>query len=118
MKPVMSANAEHYFIHFKPFAPREGLDSPWVEMMTWKNCTANEDELRAKIETAKDIDGTNAYACGYSPDQSGTFVAVVAWKSLELSQAADKSSYLPSQLGPPEVHHVNFNFPIKGYRGL
>lgn len=116
-KPVMSGPPEHYFIHFKPFAPREGLSSPFVEMITIRNCTANEDELRATIEKSKGIEGVNACACGYSPDVPSTFTAVVAWKGLEISRAADKS-YIPSQAGTLEVHHVNYNFPVKGFRGL
>lgn len=117
MKTVMSGPPVHYFIQFKPFAPKEGLSSPIVEMITITNCTANEDELRATIEKAKGIEGVNATACGYSPDAKDTFVAIVAWSGLEVSRAADKS-YIPAQAGAVEVHHVNYNFPVKGFRGL
>lgn len=117
MATVQAAPPVHYFVHFKPFAPREGLDSPFVEMTTITNCTANEDELRATVEKAKGIEGTNACACGYSPDAPNTFVAVVAWQGLDVSRACDKS-YIPQGVGNVETHHVNFRFPIKGFHGL
>lgn len=60
-KPVMASPPEHYFIHFRPFAPREGLDSPWAEIITITT-NGDEDELRAKVAKAADLDGTNAYA--------------------------------------------------------
>lgn len=74
--------------------------------------------MRATIEKAKGIEGTNACACGYSPDAPDTFVAVVAWQGLDISRAADKSAYIPAGVGEVETHHVNFRFPIKGFRGL
>jgi hypothetical protein len=44
-------------------------------------------------------------------------VAVVGWNSFEESEKGRAASAL-SVDGDPELHYVNFCFPIKGFRDL
>ena len=44
-------------------------------------------------------------------------LGVVGWNSLEESEKARGTKNLGVD-GTVEVHHVNFRFPIKGFRGL
>lgn len=118
MKEILTGPPETYTIKFKPYAPREAIDAPIVEIITIKNCTGSEDELRAKIETAYKLAGARGGACGFSTAEvagSGmVFVAAIGWDSIDASKAADKS-YMPGSVGNIEAHHVNYNFPIKGF---
>lgn len=118
MKNSMAGPPVHYTIKFKPYAPRDVINSPIVEMVTVRNCTGSEDELRALTEKAYALPGANGGSCGFSTTEvdghGKIFVAAIGWASIEASKAADKS-YIPSGHGDVEVHHVNYNFPIKGF---
>lgn len=118
MKDVLTGTPQNYTIKFKPYAPKEAIDAPIVEMITVNNCTGNEDELRSKIETAYKQPGARGGACGFSTSEvegcGKVFVAAIGWDSIDASKAADKS-YVPSGCGNVEIHHVNYNFPIKGF---
>lgn len=118
MKPVLNGQHLSYTIKFKPYAPREAINAPIVEMITITNCTGSEDDLRACIEKAYQQPGARGGACGFSTaDVEGfgkVFVAAIGWDSIDASKAADKS-YIPSGVGNAENHHVNYNFPIKGF---
>jgi hypothetical protein len=122
LKKVLAGNPVHYFIQFVPYAPKAVIDSPVAEMITISNCTADEDALRAKFEKCKELSGCNGCATGYSidevPGHGRVFVAGLGWDSIEASKNADKSVYVPTDAGNLECHHVNFNFPIKGFGGL
>lgn len=118
MKNSMTGAPTHYTIKFKPYAPRDVINSPIVEMVTIRNCTGSEDELRATAEKGYSLSGAKGGSCGFSTAEvSGhgkVFVIAIGWESIEASKAADKS-YIPSGCGDVEVHHVNYNFPIKGF---
>lgn len=117
-KPVLTGKPQAYFIKFVPYAPKEVIDSSIVEVLTFADSTGPEDELRAAVEKAKSLEGCNGVASGYSTDAvdgGKVFVAIIGWASEDVSKAADKSAYAA---GKPEVHHVNFRFPVKGFRGL
>jgi len=117
--PVMPSRPISYFVKFVPYAPKEVISSPIVELLTYTDCTNDEDEMRAMVEKAKNAAGCNGVASGYSTGAdsvSKTFVAIIGWNSVDESNAADKTAYRGNSL--LEAHHVNFNFPIKGFRGL
>jgi hypothetical protein len=115
---VLSGPATAYFVQFIPYAPKEVINSPIVETLTFVGCTTPEADMRAQVERAKAISGCNGVASGYSigdVDGKPVFVAVIGWESIDTSRSADKGAYVASGA---EVHHVNFNFPIKGFGGL
>lgn len=118
MKGSVNGPLTQYTIKFTPYAPREVINSPIVEMITIRNCTGSEDELRALVEKGYSLPGARGGSCGFSTtgvEGSGKiFTAAIGWDSIEASRAADKS-YVPSGFGSVEVHHVNYNFPIKGF---
>lgn len=115
---VVTGKPLNYTIKFKPYAPREAIDAPIVEMVTIRNCTGSEDDLRASMEKGYKQPGARGGACGFSTEEveghGKVFVAAIGWNSIEECKAADKS-YIPSGAGDLEVHHVNYNFPIKGF---
>ncbi len=117
-KAVLSGEPTAYFVKLVPYAPKGILDSPIAEIVTLDNCTASEDELRAQFEKASSLPGCNGVASGYSLQGVNgggkSYVAVIGWQSPEASKPANKS-YIP---GGAEIHHSNFNFPIKGFHGL
>ncbi|POS77285.1 hypothetical protein DHEL01_v204314 [Diaporthe helianthi] len=119
MGSVLNGKPWGYTIKFKPYAPREAINSPSVEMITIRNCTGNEDELKATIEKAFSMPGSRGGASGFSTqDVEGhgkVFVGAIGWDSIEASKAADKSAYIPNGAGDVEVDYVNYNFPIKGF---
>ncbi|KAI3393225.1 hypothetical protein diail_4552 [Diaporthe ilicicola] len=119
MGQVLNGKPWGYTIKFKPYAPREAINSPVLEIVTIRNCTGSEDELRALIEKAFSMSGSRGGASGFSTQEveghGKVFVGAVGWESIEASKAADKASYIPSGCGDVEVHHVNYNFPIKGF---
>ena len=117
MKTVQSGEAVSYFIRFVPYAPKEVIDASIVEVLTYSNCTIEEDKMRESVETAKSLPGCTGVASGFSLD-GATFVAVVGWASVEESKAADKSLYVSAGGLTSETYHVNFRFPIKGFGGL
>ncbi|KAH8879213.1 hypothetical protein GQ53DRAFT_789454 [Thozetella sp. PMI_491] len=121
LSEVMDGAPTSYFVRFSPPAPKQVIDSPIVEGLSFHNCTVPEEEMRAMVEKASSIPGCNGVASGYSTDAVNggkIFVAAIGWESLEASKAADKSIYATAGGAQPEIHHVNFNFPIKGFGGL
>ncbi|GJD04862.1 hypothetical protein ColKHC_13687 [Colletotrichum higginsianum] len=60
------------------------------------------------------VDGTGT-GTGTGTDRR-TFVAAIGWTGLEASRRADKTAYTGGM--KPESHHVDFNFPVKGFGGL
>ncbi|KAJ2898788.1 hypothetical protein MKZ38_003658 [Zalerion maritima] len=118
MEAVQSGDATSYFLRFQPYAPKEVIGAPIVEVLTYTGCTVLEDQLRAHVEKAKSIAGCTGVASGFSLDKEGVFVAVVGWSGIGASKEADKSLYVTAAGVTPETYHVNFNFPIKGFGGL
>lgn len=118
IKDILNGTPVNYTIKFKPYAPKDAINAPIVEMITIRNCTGDENELRATVEKGYNLPGARSGASGFSTaevdGQGRIFVAVVGWDSIEASKAADKS-YVPSGAGDVEIHHVNFLFPIKGF---
>lgn len=118
MKDVLNGTPLNYSIKFRPYAPKEAINAPIVEVITISNCTGNENELRAQVEKGYNLPGARSGASGISTTevagQGRVFVGVVGWDSIEASTAADKS-YIPKSAGDVEIHHVNFLFPIKGF---
>lgn len=118
LKNILNGTPLNYPIKFKPYAPKEVINSPIVEVITVRNCTGDEDTLRAQVEKAFNLPGARGGSSGVSAgpvDGEGTiFVAVIGWDGIDASKAADKS-YVPNGVGDVEIHHVNFNFPIKGF---
>lgn len=81
----------------------------------------SEEQLRTYGEKAKTMAGCNGVTGGFMEGGSSKlFVAVAGWESLEASAAAKSASAdaLTSTGGDVESHHVNFRFPVKGFRGL
>ncbi len=118
---VMNGEPSSYFVRFTPTAPQKVIDSPILEGLSFHDCAVSEDEMRAMVEKANSIPGCNGVASGFSTEEVNggkIFVAAIGWESIEASKAADKSIYATAGGLSPETHHVNFNFPIKGFRGL
>lgn len=118
MKNSMNGPVTHYTIKFKPYAPREVINSPIVKMITIRNCTGAEDDLRAAAEKAYTLPGAKGGSCGFSVNEveghGRIFIIALGWESIEASKAAG-DSYIPGGVGDVETHHVNYNFPIKGF---
>lgn len=117
MKTVQSGEATSLLFRFVPYAPKEVIDASIVEVLTYSNCTVPEDEMRESVEKAKTLPGCTGVGSGYSLCGK-VFVAVIGWDGLEKSQGADKSLYVTANGLTPETYHVNFRFPVKGFRGL
>ena len=121
MKPITEGMPTGYFVQFVPYAPKEVIDSPFVEVLTITGSESSEDGLRSAVETYKGTKGCNGVGSGFSlseVDGKGkVFVGVVGWDSLEDSEKGRAAKAL-SVDGQTELHHVNFRFPIKGFRGL
>ena len=121
LKPVVAGPSTTYFVQFVPYAPKEVIDSPFVEVLTITGSKFSEDELRSVVEGYKGTEGCNGVGSGLSlseVDGKGkAFVAVIGWNSLEESEKGRAAKSL-SVDGQTELHHVNFRFPIKGFRGL
>ncbi|KAI3546319.1 hypothetical protein CABS01_15332 [Colletotrichum abscissum] len=123
--PVLDGEPAAYLLRFKPYAPHAVINSPIVETLSFEDCRESENRMREVVERASRMPGCNGVASGYSlcppssssGDSTGrTFVAAIGWTGLEASRAADKSAYTGGM--KTEVHHVNFNFPVKGFGGL
>jgi quinol monooxygenase YgiN len=121
LKPVVSGPSTVYFVQFVPYAPKEVIDSPLVEVLTITGSKSSEDELRSAVESYRGAEGCNGVGSGLSlSDVDGkgkVFVAVIGWNSLEESEKGRVAKPL-SVDGQTGLHHVNFRFPIKGFRGL
>ncbi|ESZ92866.1 hypothetical protein SBOR_6729 [Sclerotinia borealis F-4128] len=120
VRPVLTAPPNIIVIEFKPYAPKEVIDAHFVQMLTIEQGTASEDDLRAQISKFKGLEGCTGVASGLSREdvdgKGKVFVAAVGWDSLEASETAKDSKV--EAVGGAESHHVNFRFPIKGFRGL
>ncbi|KAL2876516.1 hypothetical protein SGCOL_008325 [Colletotrichum sp. CLE4] len=123
--PVLDGEPVAYLLRFKPYAPHAIINSPIVETLSFEDCRESENKMREVVERASRMPGCNGVASGYSlcpPTSSSgdsigrTFVAAIGWTGLEASRAADKLAYTGGM--KTEVHHVNFNFPVKGFGGL
>ncbi|KAM0329306.1 hypothetical protein ACHAQA_004611 [Verticillium albo-atrum] len=118
--PVIDGEPQGYYLRFKPYAPQAVINSPIVETLDFENCADAEDEIRALVEKAAALPGCNGVASGYTlkevPGKGNVFIAAIGWASLDASKAADKTLYTAGKKA--ETHHVNFNFPVKGFRGL
>lgn len=121
MKLVTEGKPTVYFVQFVPYAPKEVIDSPLVQVLTVTGPKSSEDELRSAVESYKGVKGCNGVGSGLSlseVDGKGkVFVAVIGWNSLEDSEEG-RAAKVVSVDGQTELHHVNFRFPIKGFRGL
>jgi hypothetical protein len=124
LKPVLSGTPEVYFIEFKPYAPKEVIDSTFVQMITLSNlpAEATEEAMKSKLEEHKATEGCNGATSGWStPEVAGkgrVFVIAIGWDSWEASQKARDANPPPANGAVVEAHHVNFRFPVKGFRGL
>ncbi|TGO20155.1 hypothetical protein BTUL_0001g01670 [Botrytis tulipae] len=120
VKPNLTAPPNLIIIEFKPYAPKEVIDAHFVQMLTIEQGASSEEDLRAQVTKFKDLDGCTGVASGLSKDdvdgKGKVFVAAVGWESLEASEKAKESKVVV--LSGAESHHVNFRFPIKGFRGL
>ncbi|TGO41062.1 hypothetical protein BHYA_0027g00400 [Botrytis hyacinthi] len=120
VKPNLTAPPNLITIEFKPYAPKEVIDAHFVQMLTVEQGASSEDDLRAQVTKFKDLEGCTGVASGLSKDdvdgKGKVFVAAVGWESLEASEKAKDSKVVV--LSGAESHHVNFRFPIKGFRGL
>lgn len=120
MAPVLNGQVVHYGIKFTPYAPKEAINAPIVQVVTIPNCAADVDEakLRATVSKGFTLSGARSGACGFSIDggrEGRTFVAVIGWDGKEAADGVDRKDYIPEDAGEVEVCHVNFLFPIKGY---
>ncbi|KAK1994627.1 hypothetical protein LX36DRAFT_613887 [Colletotrichum falcatum] len=129
LAPVLGGEPSGYLLQFKPFAPQAVINSPVVETVSFEDCREPEDKMREMVERAAPMPGCNGVASGYSlrrspgpggdggdGDAGRTFVAAIGWAGLEASRQADKSAYTGGM--KTERHHVDFNFPVKGFGGL
>ncbi|KAK1585285.1 uncharacterized protein LY79DRAFT_519219 [Colletotrichum navitas] len=123
---VLDGEPSSYLLQFKPFAPQAVINSRIVEMLSFEDCRQPEDKMREMVGMAAHMPGCNGVASGYSLRRSPgpgcseeadrTFVAAIGWAGLEASRQADKSAYMGGI--KIERHHVDFNFPVKGFGGL
>ncbi|RDW62872.1 hypothetical protein BP5796_11174 [Coleophoma crateriformis] len=118
LKPLLAAKPLVYFIEFSPYAPKEVIDSQFVELITLeKGLTGSEADAKKAIEAIASHAGCNGVTSGISTEEVNghkVFVGIAGWDSVEASKAATKSL----SIGETEIHHVNFRFPVKGFRGL
>jgi hypothetical protein len=118
VKPVLTGPPSVYFIEFKPYAPKEVIDAHFVELITIEQGSQSEDDLRAAVSKFKDLEGCTGVTSGLSlEDVDGKgklFVAAVGWDGLEESAKGNATT----SISGAEIHHVNFRFPVKGFRGL
>jgi hypothetical protein len=124
LKPVLSGTPEVYFIEFKPYAPKEVIDSTFVQMITLSNLPAEvtEEMLKSKLEEQKTTEGCNGATSGWSTSdiegKGRVFVIAIGWDSWEASKKAPDSNPTVNNGAVVEAHHVNFRFLVKGFRGL
>lgn len=99
--------------------PPQLINSPICEVITIRHCTGVPESLATTLKKAEGLPGCIAAHSGVAATnhtEDGTiWIGFVAWENLESSKAADKTLYTPTGFGSSEVHHINFNFPIKGY---
>ncbi|PHH76601.1 hypothetical protein CDD80_1387 [Ophiocordyceps camponoti-rufipedis] len=98
--------------------PLPMFKTPILEVITVDHFTGDVGAVKATLATAEKLSGCTMTHCGVmqkdAADMGTVWIGWVGWESLEQSKKADKS-YLPKGVGNIEVHHVNMNFPIKGF---
>ncbi|KAK2033721.1 hypothetical protein LX32DRAFT_41245 [Colletotrichum zoysiae] len=103
---------------FRP-PPPQVINSPICEVITVRNCRGNAEEMAARLKKAETLPGCFAAHSGVgasnTSDQGTVWLGFVGWRDFESSKDADKSVYMPHDEGDVEAHHINFNFPIKGF---
>ncbi|KAJ8062668.1 hypothetical protein OCU04_009190 [Sclerotinia nivalis] len=113
--PVLAAPPNILVIEFKPYAPAEVVDAPFVQMITMQQGTSSEDDLRAQITKFKGFEGCTGVASGLSLDdvdgKGKAFVAAVGWDSLEASEKAKES--MAGLLEGAESHLVDFKWDFE-----
>ncbi|KZL80817.1 dimeric alpha-beta barrel [Colletotrichum incanum] len=99
--------------------PPQLINSPICEVITVRHCTGDPKEMAATLKKAEALPGCYAAHSGIgasnTPDQGTVWIGFVGWRDYESSEEADKSVYMPHGVGELESHHINFNFPIKGF---
>ncbi|KAF4627468.1 hypothetical protein G7Y89_g10688 [Cudoniella acicularis] len=100
LKEVMAGKPTIYFVEFKPYAPNEIIDAAYVSLLTFSG-SASEEAIRSSVDGLKGKEGCTA---------------VAGWNSLDESAKAKGAVNVAGST--MEVHHVNFQFPVKGFRGL
>ncbi|PMD43672.1 hypothetical protein L207DRAFT_580504 [Hyaloscypha variabilis F] len=118
LKPVLREEPTVYFVQFVPYAPKEVIDASIVQVITVP--ASQEAAIKSTIESYKAVSGCTGASSGISLAEvkgrgDKVCVAVVGWESLEASQANATKLDVGSDV---EVHHVNFRYPVKGFRGL
>lgn len=121
IKPILTGKPTVYFVEFKPYAPKEVIDAPFVQVLSITGTSASEDALRSSVEIYNGVAGCSGTASGFSladvDGQGKVFVAVIGWNSLAESESGRAAKPL-NVGGTTELHHVNFRFPVKGFHGL
>ncbi|KAL8380758.1 hypothetical protein RB595_005171 [Gaeumannomyces hyphopodioides] len=120
MTPAMTGPPEAYEVSFQPYAPKEAIDSVVMQLVTIRGAEDQGDErLRSIFMQVTTMDGCNGAACGFSAGSVGAdgrvWVGVSGWTSLQKGDEAEKAVYIPECGLDTEIHHVNFNFPIRGF---
>ncbi|KAF6802985.1 hypothetical protein CSOJ01_11204 [Colletotrichum sojae] len=99
--------------------PPQLINSPICEVITIRHCTGNREAMAETLKKAEALPGCHAAHSGIgatgTPDQGTVWLGFVGWRDYESSKEADKSIYTPDGVGEVERHHINFNFPIKGF---
>ncbi|WYZ36512.1 hypothetical protein EsH8_II_000018 [Colletotrichum jinshuiense] len=99
--------------------PPEIINSPICEVITVRHCTGDPKAMQATLKKAEALSGCYAAHSGIgalnTPDQGTVWIGFIGWRDYESSKEADKSIYMPNGVGELESHHINFNFPIKGF---
>ncbi|KAK1710517.1 uncharacterized protein CLUP02_08718 [Colletotrichum lupini] len=99
--------------------PPQLINSPICEIITITHFTGDKDAAAGMIKKVEANAGCLASHSGITatdtPDNGTVWLGFVGWQDYASSKAADKSVYIPSGVGKVESHHINFNFPIKGF---
>ncbi|TDZ32156.1 hypothetical protein C8035_v000708 [Colletotrichum spinosum] len=124
LKPVLSempVKCPRFDLDVRTFVPPppQLINSPICEVVTITHCTGNREAMAEKFKQAETLPGCHAAHCGIggtdTPDKGTVWIGFVGWRDYESSKDADKSLYIPEGCGNAESHHINFNFPIKGF---
>ncbi|KAK1994126.1 hypothetical protein LX36DRAFT_642007 [Colletotrichum falcatum] len=125
LKPVlagpMPTKCPRLDLDVKTFVPPppQLINSPICEVITLRHCTGNAEELATRLKKAEAIPGCFAAHSGIgasdTPDQGTIWLGFIGWRDYQSSKDADKSVYMPKDVGDVEYHHIDFNFPIKGF---
>lgn len=99
--------------------PPQLINSPICEVITVRHCTGDPKVMAETLKRAEALPGCYSAHSGVgatdTPDQGTVWIGFVGWRDYESSEEADKSIYMPHGMGELESHHINFNFPIKGF---